>query len=466
MKKKLVLWGEKTAGEETQKVLLALELLAEENKIKALIFEGETATEDLAEELMNKWRKGETMPLPEGHQTADYELSAGGSLLPAGISAAEKEDLVKRTQTEWLFIVLSTKLFKTYVSELEELKDRVEPLTKYSKGIWEEMKNFQSKVMTQVKEQNLFKEHTSFLRDRINDLFGVLKDLRRVEDEAFEKKAKENFNVLVEGLKKVEEALENNAGAWGKWFDQLKKLQSQLKKMKLTRDDRASLWDRIDKAFKAVKVKRFGDNSTQGNRLERRIDGLSKAIKKMETSISRDEKELGFQNKKMNSSHAGQLEAQLREVRAKLIVERIESKKEKLDDMQKTMKDLQSRQAKLQKRIEEEEAKKKAEAQKAKEKAAETSKEEPKEEEKKAEAKVEIAAKENVEEVEVSTEEAKDVVEEKIEPTQEEPVVEVVETEVEESKAEETVVVEEEKKEETKAEEEAPEDTTEEDEKE
>lgn len=464
MKKKLVLWGEKTAGEETQKVLLALELLAEENKIKTLIFEGEAATEDLAEELMNKWRKEEAMEFPEGHLTENYELSAGGSLLPTDIKPSEKDDLVKRTQTEWLFIVLSTKLFKTYVSELEELKDRVEALTKYSKGLWEEMKNFQSKVMTQVKEQNLFKEHTNFLRDRINDLFGVLKDLRRVEDEAFEKTAKENFNVLVEGLKKIEEALEGNSGAWAKWFDQLKKLQSQLKKMKLTRDDRSSLWDRIDKAFKAVKVKRFGDNNTQGNRLERRIDGLSKAIKKMEISISRDEKELSFQNKKMNSSHAGQLEAQLREVRAKLIVERIESKKEKLDDMQKTMKDLKSRHSKLQKRIEEEEVKKKAEAQKAKEKqekkaeekaAAERTKEE--------ENKAEVEAKESVEEVEVKTAEleATDLDEEKAE-----PVVEVTETEVEASKEEQTAVEKEEKKEEVKVEEEEPNGTTEEDEKE
>jgi hypothetical protein len=407
MKTKLVLWGEKAAEESTEKVLLALELLAEENKIKALIFEAEAANEELNEELMAKWRKGEAMVLPESVKEAVYELSAGGSLLPEGVNPLEKDDLVKRTQTEWLFIVLSTKLFKTYASELDELKDRIEALTKYSKGLWEEMKNFQSKVTTQVKEQNLFREHTNLLRDRVNALFGVLKDLRRVEDEAFEKKAKENASIIIDGLDKVEAAIKENTGAWSKWFDHLKKLQGQLKKMKLTRDDRSRLWDRIDEAFKTVKTKRFGDSSTQGNRLERRIEGLEKAIKKMEISITRDEKELSFQNKKMNSSHAGLLEAQLREVRAKLIVERIDSKKEKLADMQKTMKDLKGRYAKLQKRMEEEEAKQKAEA--AKEEKVEEAVTEIKESEEKVEAVVETeGAQEEITETEApeNTEEA------------------------------------------------------------
>jgi chromosome segregation ATPase len=194
------------------------------------------------------------------------------------------------------------------------------------------------------------------LRDRLNELFGALKQLRLVEDNAFESAAKEAFDKIVNILTQVEEAVEKNLGEWAKWFDKLKNLQQDLKTVKLTREGRNELWARIDKAFKEVKDRRFGNSSGGGNqnannatggtaetRLQRRIDGLRQAIQKMDNSLGRDEKELDFQQKKLDSSNATQLETQLREVRAKMIQERLNSKKEKLADMNKTLADLEAR---------------------------------------------------------------------------------------------------------------------------
>jgi hypothetical protein len=354
MKTKLVLWGQKGNEENAEKVLIAVELNANANCVDSWIFAGDSATEELSDQLMNNWRKGEAVAFPEGHEHIRTELSASSSILPEGYSAAEKEDLIKRTQTEWLFIVLSTKLFQTYASELDALQDKVEKMAKYSKEMWEELKTFQTKIQNQVQEQNLFREHTNILRERLNELFGSLKKLREVEDTAFETAANEVFQKMSNLLNQIDEAVEKNSGDWGKWFDKLKALQAELKTAKLTREGRNEIWARIDKAFKEVKDRRFGgsnaQNSNSGNietRLQRRIEGLKEAIQKMDYSVNRDQKDYDFLFKKLNNSNATQLEAQLSEVRAKMILERLESKKAKLADMNKTLADLEVRLTKV-----------------------------------------------------------------------------------------------------------------------
>jgi chromosome segregation ATPase len=350
MKTKLVLRGQKGGEENAEKVLIAIELIADENKTECWIFEDALATEELADQLMTAWRKDEAVAFPEGALNLKNELSASGNIVPEGYTVTEKDDLIKRTQTEWLFIVLSTKLFKSYEAELNELQEKVEKMPKYGKEMWEELKAFQNKIQAQVQEQNLFRDHTNILRERLNELFGVLKNLRQKDDNAFENAAKDSFDKVTSVLNQIDEALEKNSGEWAKWFDKLKNLQQELKTMKLTRENRVELWARIDKAFKDVKERRFGNKSIETNsgvsaesRLQKRIEGLKLAIQKMQNSVERDENELDFQNKKLNSVNASQLETQLREVRSKMILDRLSSKKEKLADMNKTLADLESR---------------------------------------------------------------------------------------------------------------------------
>lgn len=358
MKTKLVLWAnQSTEGQPEEKVLVALELNPEANIVSTWVFAGEAATEEFAQQLMGAWRKGEAVAFPESATKTQQELSASAELLPSSLRP-ERDDLVKRTQTEWLFIVLSTKLYQTYQSELADLQEQVNKLEYYDKSMWDTMKSFWDKVQAQITEQNLFRDHSDLLRTRTNEIFGQMKQLRSVEDAAFEQEAKQNYDAMTARLEAVLTELETASDTY-KLFETLKEVQKDFKTIKLTRQLRTDLWNRIDDAFKAVKGKRYtGSYVAQGannpaanaaaggnseNRLSRRIDGLRQAVAKMEESISRDEKELGFQTQKLTGGNTSQLETQLREVRAKLIQERIDSKKVKLDDMKKTLTELETR---------------------------------------------------------------------------------------------------------------------------
>lgn len=382
MKTKLVLWAQTSKDE---KALLAYQLRAEDNVVDLWTFSGENATNDVHRALMYEWREGKEMAFPTtGYKHHEMELSVSNSLLPEGFKA-EKEELITRAQTEWHFVVLSAKLNHSYLSELEDLEEKVKVTESFQPGIWEELVGFWDKVQEQVRERNLSKDHANALRDKTNSLFSTLKGLRRKLDDEFKVQAKtvfEKFIGIIDNLDKKIDSGSNLASL----FNELKDIQKECKEAKLTRDLRSKLWDRIDASFKIVKEKRFGPEGASGNspleRVERRYQGLLKAIKRMEHSIQRDEKDLSFQRSKMNSFDAGQLETQLREAKIKVIQVQADSKNEKLADMHKTREQLE-------KQIEKEKAKseKIKAAQKAKEeKAKKTAEEAPSDAQKPAES--------------------------------------------------------------------------------
>lgn len=334
MKSKIVLWGE---NDKAEKQLLALELMEKENEVKIHSFPQDVATEEFYNAMMEKWREGQEVDFPENHKTETRTLTATGSILPDDLKV-DKEDIITRAQAEWHFIVLSSKLYDIYETELADIEDKVKSLVKFEKPIWNEMIGYWDKVQEQVKEKNLFRDHAGALKQRTNVVFDSLKKMRKELDQEFEKGSKEVKSKFFEALDDIEGKIEKKLSL-GPIFGELKKLQSDLKGEKLTRNDRNSIWNRIDKAFKQAKENR-GENPNENNgsqleRVEKRYQGLLGAIDKMQKSINRDQSDLDFQDKRINNAD-GQLEAQLRQARVEVIKERIRSKGEKLDDMLKT----------------------------------------------------------------------------------------------------------------------------------
>lgn len=344
MKTKLVLWGKNAQDE---RVLIALQLRPQENKVDLWTFPETIATEDFSQKMLNKWRNGTDIEFPEGFTHSEKELSITESLLPEDLKV-ERGDLIQRAQTEWHFMVLSSKLNETYQTELQDIKEKVAQLSGYSGEVWEELKGFWSKVQGQVQDRNLFREHANDLRDSTNELFGKMKELRKSLDKEFQAKSEEHMNMFKTGLGEIKERLEKGLNLNG-IFEDLKKMQRDFKETKLSRDHRSSIWDQLDGLFKEVKNKRYGGdsnsqgrNTTPSERLKRRYDGLLSALGKMEQSINRDKRELDFQDRRAGES-GGQLEAQLREAKIMMIKERIRSKDEKLKEMLQTKTELEKR---------------------------------------------------------------------------------------------------------------------------
>ena len=78
MKTKIVLWG---TNEKEEKILITVELLEEENSVQVLTFKEDVATELFYNQMMNQWREGQPVPLPE-HETIVRPLTMTESLLP------------------------------------------------------------------------------------------------------------------------------------------------------------------------------------------------------------------------------------------------------------------------------------------------------------------------------------------------------------------------------------------------
>lgn len=350
MKKKLVLWGKDA---QDQKILVALALREKENKVDIYSFNEKDATEVFYNLLMNEWRRGKEVPFPTVHKHIERELSVAESILPADIKV-EQGDLIQRAQTEWHFIVLSTKLSQLYHSELDEFKEKIDQLTEFKSETWESLKTFWSKVQEQVHEKNLFRDHSDELRNRTNDLFGSMKQFRRKMDQDFKKKSSDFVSQFGEKLDDIEKRVGEGLGL-GPIFEELKTLQNQFRDTAFTKDDRSKIWKRIDKAFKLVKEKKYGPGNNQSSnassRLQKRYDGLINAIGKMEKSIQRDQKEKAFQDTRIERSD-GQLETQIRQAKLKMVIERINSKEVKLADMKKTQVELESKMAQEKKKEE------------------------------------------------------------------------------------------------------------------
>ncbi|MBL0190199.1 MAG: hypothetical protein IPQ18_02290 [Saprospiraceae bacterium] len=336
MKDKLVVWG---TNKDEKKVLLGIELKEADNKFAIYEFDAEACTEEFVSKITKDWVEGKDVDFPE-HKTIIRELSNTEQILPEGY-ICQQPDVLKRANTEWHFIVLSNKLFRTYRSEIEMIHDKISIAEKYGNNLWDDLKGFWDKVQHQINEKNLLRDHISALKGETNQLFDNLKELRKKADEEFNVSSKEVFNQFNTTLDGIAEKIEKGMSLQP-LFDQLRKVQGEIKVATLGRKDRNDIWDKLDATFKAIKEKRFGKDAGNGQgqneelgRNEKRLEGLLEAIDKMEKSIHRDRQDLEYLvNKGQNAD--GQLEALLRQAKINMVQERVDSKQLKLDDMLKT----------------------------------------------------------------------------------------------------------------------------------
>lgn len=341
MKTRIVMWGSNAKDE---KVLIAISLRAEDNVVDIFTFPFEVTTEEFYNLMLNEWREAHEVPFPEGFAHIVRPLTASDSILPEELKV-DRTDIINRAQTEWHFVVLSNKLYLSFLNELKDIREKLSDASQYKNQLWEEMKETWEKVQKNIFDKTLMREHGQQLREMTNDIFTQLKDLRKNQDAESDKHSKEVADQFNARLDQIEEKIKSGLGLQP-LFNDLKKMQSDFKDAQLSRGDRAKIWKRIDNAFKTVKERKFGDKGTRDtsalDRLNRRLEGLLSAIDKMEKSIRRDDKDRLYQDDRIAHTE-GQLEAQIRMAKLKMIDERVNSKNEKLAEMLKTKTELEDR---------------------------------------------------------------------------------------------------------------------------
>ncbi len=341
MKTRIVMWGN---NEKDQKVLIAISLRAEDNIVDLYTFPFESTSEEFYNLMLNEWRESHEVPFPEGYTHIERPLTAADSLLPETLKV-DRTDIIQRAQTEWHFLVLSNKLYQSFLGELQDIKDKIKDASSYKNQLWEEMKESWEKIQKNIFDKTLLREHGQQLREMTNDIFTQLKNMRKDMDSEIDRVSHEFADKFNTKLDEVESKIKSGLGLQP-LFNDLKRLQVEFKDADLSRNDRSKIWKRIDAAFKQVKEKKFGEKSARDtsalDRLSRRYEGLLSAIEKMDKSIRRDDKDKHFQDDRIANTE-GQLEAQIRMAKLKMIDERINSKNDKLAEMQKTKAELEER---------------------------------------------------------------------------------------------------------------------------
>jgi hypothetical protein len=345
MKSKLVIWGKNPHG---KRVLLAVSLNEQENKVETLVFNEDVVTEELENGILKAWKEQDKMDVQVEHHKILSDLSMLESILPDGYTT-DKDDVLKRAQTEWHFIVLSTRLYNVYKSEVDEIREKVEELEAYNQKVWDDLKTFWDKIQVQIYEKNLLRSHAQDLREFTNQLFEALKEKRKSLDKVMNEKSRSLYDQFAAKMEEIEGKIEKGLSLQPV-FEDLRKLQKEINDSDLLRDHRKKIWNRIDVSFKKVKEMRFGEASeadrNQIARLENRLQGLDGVIKRMQHTVKLDVRELDRLAKNSDSPF-GMLEEQLKSAKRMMVEERLASKQSKLDDMLRTQKELQEKLAKL-----------------------------------------------------------------------------------------------------------------------
>lgn len=325
----------KGVNNEGKDVFLAYELKEEEFKVDLYVIPSKLLKAEQKEQLETKWVAGEEFAFPESVSCINPNLN-GESILPEDIRS-EETGKIRIKQNEWAYILLTAKLWESYLQELDVLKKRAEALTQYERQLFDDAKSFWERVLEHRKERDISQERLDKIKDEVNAVFDKLKTFRKTESAEFEAasiKLRDDILAKLEDIRKqVDE--KSNFKALG---EALKNLHTESRKNRYTKADEQQLRKVFDTTYQYLNEQRnhyFNDKNAV------RIKGLTEVVEKMEASLIRDRKDLEHLSRKANSNSIQSLELQLIKVKTNMLNETIASKEEKLKDIRSTLEKLQ-----------------------------------------------------------------------------------------------------------------------------
>lgn len=346
MNTRLVLWGE--IGTD-RKALVALYLDEVAAKIHIYALPKEEVTKEIQDALFVEWKNGGEFSFPAN--ALHWEIDANSdSILPEEVKV-DRVDIVLQSQHKWGKKLMSSKINQLLTDEVKLLEEKTAVLAEYEQAAWDRAKTQWEKIASYQKKNEISWEQTMVLKDKINTIFEALKAIKRINNEN-----EDQANVAL--IKKYEKQIEELQSKliyndqWKYIFDELKKIQAELKDASLRWNHKRNIYNHINVVFDDLRKYRMTEvvSKTQD-----RILQLNKILKGLKDSIARDNESYQQQVEKMQHYTRGKLSVEELQQRFGNILERTKEKETKADGIQQTIVQLKAQIDKEKKQHEERE---------------------------------------------------------------------------------------------------------------
>jgi len=333
MNTRLVLWGE--IGTD-RKALIAIFLDEETAKIHLYAFPKEEVTKEVQDALFIEWKNGGDFTFPEN--AIHWEVDANSdTILPENVKV-DRTDIVLQSQHKWGKKLMSTKINQLLMDEVKLLEEKASVLADYDASLWDKAKAQWEKISSYQKKNEISWEQTTVLKDRINSVFEALKAVKRINHEN-----EDQANaVLVKSYFRRIEDLQSKliyADQWKHIFDELKKMQAELKEAAIRWNHKKNLYNKINEIFDDLRKYRVTEIVSKTNN---RIAQLTKILSGLKDSVARDSDSYKMQLEKMQHYTRGKLTEEEIKNRFGFILDTVKEKEAKILGIQQTIAQLKA----------------------------------------------------------------------------------------------------------------------------
>jgi len=309
-------------GETTEKIFIGVELSAIDTSLNLYIYKPKKGIIDE----LGLW-KNEEGDLPKGFETITRTI-ADQNLLPEEIKVKDVGK-VRLIENAWAEALIQTRLFQSFDSEIDILKESVAALEDYSEKLFQECSGFWKRVLEFKREnKGVDDKKIDNYKTQLDILFEVLKSLRKEHRKEFDYKSIEHVEMFTKMLDEVGEMYKGKVH-FKHIYAKLKEIRQLYQNTAMRHNHKDEVDKRINEYFeKTYKLKKFA----QASNTEKRLKDLDVISVKMNKALDWKIKELNKEKQNLKFvDHAFQ---------EKLIESKIELINKDIKEIEKKIKDV------------------------------------------------------------------------------------------------------------------------------
>jgi hypothetical protein len=233
---------------------------------------------------------------------------------------------------------MSSKINQLLTDEVKLLEEKASVVAEYDQTLWDKAKAQWEKIASYQKKNEISWEQTSVLKDKINTVFEALKAVKRINSENDDQA---NAVLLKSYFKRIED-LQSKLIYNDQWkfiFDELKKIQAELKDANMRWNHKRSLYNQVNAIFDDLRKYRMTEVISK---TKERITQLSKILDGLKDSIARDNESYQMQVEKMQHYTRNKLTPEELQKRFGFIIERTKEKETKAEGIKQTIAQLKA----------------------------------------------------------------------------------------------------------------------------